>query len=351
MSKFFKALEQAERERGERDEALRAPAPAVAAPPSAAPPVAAPPVASPETRQPERVAPAPSPEARHAERAAPIAHASQGVVEREPAVSAPPAGEVDSHLVSLLTPASFAAEQYRALRYTVEELHRKAGLVVLGVTSPAVRDGKTTTAINLVGALGQAWEARVLLVDADLRAPAVARQLVLNDPDALGLADALVDPSISLDRLVRPCSPYNFSVVTAGRAAEAPYELLKSPRFGELLEEARGRYDYIVLDVPPVVPIPDCRVISNWVDGYLVVVRAHQSPRKLLEETLNLLEPEKVVGLVFNSDDRMFSGYQRHGGYGYGVPYGARSDNAKLRWWRQTRDRIRSRHRPRQGGR
>jgi capsular exopolysaccharide synthesis family protein len=273
------------------------------------------------------------------------------VVERAPVDDAQPATEIDSHLVSLLTPASFAAEQYRALRYMVEELHRKAGLVVLGMTSPAVRDGKTTTAINLVGALAQAWEARVLLVDADLRAPAVSNQLALHDPDTLGLADALIDPSLSLDSLVRPCTPYNFSVLAAGRPAQSPYELLKAPRFGQLLEEARGRFDYIVLDAPPVVPIPDCRVISKWVDGYLVVVRAHQSPRKLLEETLNQLAPEKIVGLVFNSDDRMFSGYHTRGGYGYGVPYGGRSDNAKLRWWRQTRDRIRSRHRPRQGGR
>lgn len=334
MSKFFKALEQAERERGQRDEGLR----------PSAPPVA-PPAVSEEPRQPERHAPAAPAATVVVERAPAVA------VERAPAVAAPVDSEVDSHLVSLLTPASFAAEQYRALRYMVEELHRKAGLVVLGVTSPAVRDGKTTTAINLVGALGQAWEARVLLVDADLRAPAVAKQLVLNEPGALGLADALIDPSLGLDTLVRPCTPYNFSVLTAGRTAESPYELLKSPRFGELLEEARGRFDYIVLDVPPVVPIPDCRVISKWVDGYLVVVRAHQSPRKLLEETLNQLEPDKIVGLVFNSDDRMFSGYQKGGGYGYGVPYGTRSDNAKLRWWRQTRDRIRSRHRPRQGGR
>lgn len=289
---------------------------------------------------------------KRAEWPAPAARPAPAAVEHvPPAVAEPQYAEIDSHLVSLLTPASFAAEQYRALRYMVEELHRKAGLVVLGVTSPAVRDGKTTTAINLVGALAQAWEARVLLVDADLRAPAVSNQLVLNDAGAMGLADALVDPSLTLDKLVRPCTPYNFSVITAGRMAEAPYELLKSPRFGELLEEARGRFDFIVLDVPPVVPIPDCRVISKWVDGYLVVVRAHQSPRKLLEETLNVLEPDKVVGLVFNSDDRMFSGYQARGGYGYGVPYGARSDNAKLRWWRQTRDRIRSRQRPRQGGR
>jgi capsular exopolysaccharide synthesis family protein len=322
MSKFFKALEQADRERGRRDEERRS---------------SAPPVVSTDEQEPERaVPPAPS---------------AEEVVAPAQAAAAEPGGEIDAHLVSLLTPASFASEQYRALRYTVEEAHQKAGLVVLGVTSPTVRDGKTTTAINLVGALAQGWEARVLLLDADLRAASIATQLGLKDPDMLGLADALLDPSIDLDGLVRPCPPFNFSVLPAGRSADAPYELLKSPRFGQLLEEARRRYDFIVLDLPPVVPIPDCRVISKWVDGYLIVVRAHRSPRKLLEETLNVLEPDKVVGLVFNADDRMFSGYHTEAGYGYGIPYGARADNAKTRWWRQTRDRIRGRARPRKGRR
>ena len=56
--------------------------------------------------------------------------------------------------------------------------------------------------------------------------------------------------------------------------------MLKSPRLGELLEEARRRYDYIVVDAPPLCTVQDCRVIAHWVDGFLLVVAAHQTPRR-----------------------------------------------------------------------
>jgi Mrp family chromosome partitioning ATPase len=84
---------------------------------------------------------------------------------------------------------------------------------------------------------------------------------------------------------------------------------VKSLRLGDLLEAARGRYDYVVLDTPPLVPVPDCRLIGKWIDGFLVVVAAHKTPRKLVEEGLNVLDSAKVLGLVFNEDNHPLSGY------------------------------------------
>ena len=107
--------------------------------------------------------------------------------------------------------------------------------------------------------------------------------------------------------MTQGCPDLNLSVLLAGRCPSAPYEVLKSPRLGELLGEARRRYDYIVLDTPPVVLFPDCRIISRYVDGLLIVVHAHKTARKLLEEALNVTELAKVVGLVFNGDDRHLS--------------------------------------------
>src|SRR2546430_5111482 len=73
------------------------------------------------------------------------------------------------------------------------------------------------------------------------------------------------------------------------------------------LAEARRRFDYIVLDTPPLVSVPDCRVIGKWVDGFLIVVTAHRTSRKLLEEALKVTEPATILGLVFNVDDRHLS--------------------------------------------
>src|SRR5262249_36242996 len=108
--------------------------------------------------------------------------------------------------------------------------------------------------------------------------------------------------------------------------------VLKLPRVGELLAAARQAYDFIVLDTPPLVAIPDCRVIEKWVDGFLVVVAAHKTPRKLLEEALNVTEPAKVIGLVFNGDDRPLSGYSYGYGYGYGNGHSQSTNGNKAGW-------------------
>ena len=214
---------------------------------------------------------------------------------------------LDEHLVSLIEPASFEAEQYRALRQLVERLHKSTALSIVAVSSPTVAEGKTTTSINLAGALAQAPDARVLLVDADLRGAALAPRLGFDEYVGPGLVDAIVDANLTLPAVVHALPSLNLSVVPAGRFASAPYEVLKSPRFGELLAEARKRYDYIILDTPPLVSVPDCRVIEKWVDGFLIVVTAHRTARKLLEEALNVTERARIVGLVFNGDDRHLS--------------------------------------------
>ena len=270
MSKFFKALEQAE-----QDQALR----------------------------------------RHPAPAEPMTERGPAVPEtvpyRAPRSSLePPRGVekgLEEHLVSLLAPTSFEAEQYRALRHLIEQRHKSTDLSVVAVSSPGVADGKTTTAINLAGALAQAPDARVLLVDADLRGAALATHFGLGDRAGPGLVDAILDANLTVEAVAQVRPHLNLSVLPAGRLPSAPYEVLKSPRVGELLAEARRRYDYIVLDTPPLVSVPDCRVIEKWVDGFLIVVTAHRTARKLLEEALNVMEPAKIVGLVFNGDDRHLS--------------------------------------------
>jgi capsular exopolysaccharide synthesis family protein len=216
---------------------------------------------------------------------------------------------IDRRLVSLIAPASFEADQYRALRARLESSRDGRGHSVIAVTSAVVGDGKTTTSINLAGALAQARDTRVLLVDADLRRPSVGRQLGIGEAGTPGLADAVLDETPSLAGLVRRLPPSNLEILTAGRPSPQPYEVLRAPHLQKLIEEARGRYDFIVVDTPPIVPVPDCGLIARWVDGLLIVVAAHRTPRKLLEESLNQLPPDKVVGMVFNGDDHAVAGY------------------------------------------
>lgn len=220
----------------------------------------------------------------------------------------------DERLVSLLDPRSFEAEQYRSLRLVLEERRRTAGLQVVAISSASIGEGKTTTTINLAGALAQTRGARVLVIDGDLRCPAVASQLGLQGPDRPGLAGAIADDDIPLGSALHLLPAWNLSVLTAGTRPGSPYELLMSPRFARVVSIFRGGFDFILIDCPPLLALPDCRLIDRATDGFLLVVSANQTPRKLLAEALNVVPQEKVIGLIFNRDTRPLHGY--YGQYG-----------------------------------
>ena len=230
---------------------------------------------------------------------------------------------VDAHLVSLLDPISPWAEQYRTLRYIVEQAHRIEQVSIIAVTAPTLGDGKTTTAINLAGALAQASEARVVLIDADLRRPALHRYLGLGEARR-GLVDAILDPTLTLVDVVRPCPPFNLSVLPAGTPTPSPYELLKSPRLGQLFDEARLQYEYVIVDTPPLVPMPDCRIIGKYVDGFLLVVRAHKTRTKVFDDAARVLDSSKVVGVIFNGSDEAAL-RDAYAGYAPAAPEGGAS--------------------------
>ena len=237
--------------------------------------------------------------------------------------------EIADQLVSLVAPNSFAADQYRTLRHSIERLRRERGLRVLAMTSATPGDGKTVTTLNLAGALAQGHSARVLVVDADLRRPSVAQYLGLDHQSAPGLSTVLLDPACSLGQVVRRMEGFNLSVVPSGPAQDAPYELLNSARLESFLKEARELYDCVLIDTPPLLPLPDCRLIGKWVDGFLLIVGADKTPRRLVADALNLLDPAKVIAIVFNGDRRPLGNY-------YGLSsYYRQADDVDLHWWQR----------------
>ena len=221
--------------------------------------------------------------------------------------------DLDPRLISFLKPESFEADQYRMLRYAIERACPSDGSRVIAITSPISGDGKTLTAVNLAGTIARGGQSRVLMVDADLRRPSLAKVLGhSNVHRGWGLVDAILDRRLSLEQIAWPLQPFNLSVVTSRRPQADTYELLASGRFGELLRDARQRYDCVVVDTPPVLPAPDSRLLAEWIDGYVIVVAADKTPRKLLEETFALLGPAKILGLVFNRESYKGSRYGRY---------------------------------------
>lgn len=217
---------------------------------------------------------------------------------------------IDKRLVTLTAPASMEAEQYQALRLKLEHLHRERDVRVVGVTSPGARDGKTVTAINLAAALAGGSNARVLLIEADLRRPAVAKYLALGDEARPGLAELVVDPTRKSEDAIRH-DQFGFDTMVAGAPDTPVHQIFRMPRMQTLLAELRQRYDFVVIDTPPVGPVSDCALLARWMDGLVLIVTAHKTPRKQLENALNTLEGAPVLGIIFNRDDKARAGYRR----------------------------------------
>lgn len=336
MSKFFKALENADRERssdGAAKTAASAPRPTpevetspaaqletatiVAEPPltttltpvAAPPPMPAvmpapmpvvapavePPVTSPAVKQPAYGAPIVRDAPAGAKRA------WEGLLEPLPVSGE--RGEIDDHLVSLLEPTSLAAEQYRTIRLQIENLRRERGVRLVAISSPGRSDGKTTTAINVAGALAQSPDARVALVEVDVRHPGVARCLGLSG--GRGLSTYLIDPAMAVDDVLERPASIGFAVVVAGPVSSMPYELLKSPRLTGLFAALRERFDYVVVDTPPVLPFPDVGILRDLVDGFVLVVRANRTPREMVRDSLATVGAHRVLGAIFNEDERI----------------------------------------------
>ena len=178
---------------------------------------------------------------------------------------------------------------------------------VLLVTSPGEGDGKSVTAANLALTMAQEFNRRIILVDADLRRPGVHELLGL--PPTPGLADVLTG-GVDVDEAIVNLPDFNLSVLPAGLTPERPAELLGSTAMRRTLDALRTRFDRVLLDMPPVVPLADVGVLAPQVDGVLLVVRAGSTKKPEIERALSVFDASHMVGLVLNA-----TGGNTHVGY------------------------------------
>jgi capsular exopolysaccharide synthesis family protein len=204
---------------------------------------------------------------------------------------------LDPHLVAALAPQSYAAEQYRSLRTRITRVENGRAVRVIVITSPNKGDGKSVTASNLAITMAQEFQQRVLLVDADLRRPAI-RDL-FGIPDGPGLVDVLVG-AVDLNQALVHLPEYHLTLLPAGTTPTHPAELLGSAAMRRVLDTLRARFDRILIDMPPVAPLADVHIVAPMADGLLMIVRAGVTPKPAIESALSGLETSKVLGLVLN---------------------------------------------------
>ena len=209
-------------------------------------------------------------------------------------------GETNKRRISLLQPESYVAEQFRALRGRIDSLGGEDGLKSVMVSSAMPGEGKTTAAVNLGIVTGLSLDRRVLLVDCDLRRPAIHRALGIQP--ATGLAEVL-DGKAEADAAITRVKGANLDVLPVRTRPPNPSELLGSPRMAELMKELGTRYDRIFLDTPAVLGLPDARSVSEFCDGIVLVVRASSTRQEDAETVLEVLGRDRVLGIVLNGAD------------------------------------------------
>ncbi len=208
-------------------------------------------------------------------------------------------GSTSIDLVGIEDPSSPATEAYRLLRTSVRFLGLDGPLRTLLVTSAAASEGKTVTAANLSIALAQGGE-RVLLVAADLRRPRVHQ--LFGAPQTPGLTSALLGETTAESTAYAIEEVPGLHLMPPGPTPPNPAELLDSPRAQELFDSLAERYDRVIVDSPPVLPVTDAQVLARIADAVLLVVAHGETSKRGLARAMELLGQVNapLVGTVLN---------------------------------------------------
>jgi len=230
--------------------------------------------------------------------------------------------DVNENVVSLLEPQSFESEQFKHLRTNI--LYPVSGKPPrsIMVTSSVPGEGKSFVSSNLAVSIAQNIDQHVLLMDCDMRKATIHGNFGF--ADVKGLSEYL-SKGTSLSSLLLKTEIDKLTILPGGRPPRNPAELMSSNQMSKLLKEVTSRYSdrYIIIDSPPPHLTSETSVIARQVDGILLVVKVGSTRRELVEDLLEMMGKEKVLGAVVNWFDVGSSAYYGYGKYSkYGKYYG-----------------------------
>jgi protein-tyrosine kinase len=227
--------------------------------------------------------------------------------------------DVSFLVFSSSNPLISGPEQFRTLRSRLYRIRETQPLKTVLISSAIPAEGKTLVATNLAHALVRQQGCRVLLIDADLRAPRV--HTLLGAPSNPGLADYLQGGASEFDVIQRGFEE-GFYFIPAGTHVTHPSELISSDRMKAFLERAKPAFDWIIIDSSPVLPVSDATVLGGMSDGVLLVVRANSTPAESCRKAAHEFKDSQILGVVLNSADKSaeYGSYYASGAYGMTQP-------------------------------
>jgi capsular exopolysaccharide synthesis family protein len=193
------------------------------------------------------------------------------------------------------TSSTVSIEQYRKLAATLHDAQMESQLKTVMITSALPGEGKTLTAVNLALTLSESYARRVLVIDADLRGPSMHDAFAVSN--TRGLGEALHDGG---ELTFVPVSE-RLVVLPAGTPGPAPLAGLTSARMAEIVKECSARFDWVLIDTPPIGVLTDAQVLARLVGAVLLVVGAGTTPADAVERAVaELGGSEAIFGLVLN---------------------------------------------------
>lgn len=192
-------------------------------------------------------------------------------------------------------------EAYRTLRTNIRFFLRTDGCKRICITSAASGEGKSITLLNLAISIAEVGQ-RVLLIDADMRRPALARLLV--EKAAPGLSNVLANITPASEAIRTGLYP-NLDILFSGDVPPNPSELLSSEAMEKLIADVSKEYDYVLVDTPPVNVVSDACLAANLLDGVLLLVRQDRSKKDAVKRAVSNLHltGANLLGVVLNGAD------------------------------------------------
>jgi capsular exopolysaccharide synthesis family protein len=204
---------------------------------------------------------------------------------------------LDDRIVTISHSGSAVAEQYRILCARIDRLSREHGYKTIALTSSVKGEGKTFTSVNVAFSMTKDFGRHVLLVDVDFKNSSLTR--LINRPKSKGFLD-LLSNGTGVETAKQSYLNGRLDIVSAGNVTSEALKLYASGKTKEIIQQARRDYDFVFFDLPPILATADANIITEWIDGIILVVKARETPRDVVKKAV--AGSSKIIGVVLNDD-------------------------------------------------